>query len=581
MPSFDHDIFVIHAEADEPFVRGYLLPQLSLTRKRALLLGELELGQVIVEAIQRQVQTSRVTIVVLSPAYLRDRWALFGEQLAAYARVASDDGRLLVPLLRADCEVPSDIRMLVGLDFRESQKETWTTQVARLRELLDRPSLAQLTSPAPPSYAMQATESWDVFIVHASEDKETVAHPLARMLRDRGLRVWIDIDELRLGDSLRTKIEVGLSRSQWGVAILSPSFFQKPWPQAELDALVSRELVGERVLLPVWHNLGAADVANHSPLLATRLGVSTSDGLENVRNAIVSAMDRGRRAGSVTTTDANAFQDAWFRSFRGIGRQSMNDTTVFEHRQLGPFLVQRQIGHGGSGIVFSALHVHLGKTVALKVLYPLDDRRSTVTRVSERGLRALAALRHPNVLSPLDFGYLRADNRISLFIVTELIQGLDLEAWSHNISKHSDALNKRIKIAIQLSQGIKAAHACRFIGDLGFEEAGILHGDIKPDNVIIETDSEKALLLDFMIPDIQRLLHFHEETWWHKRLDGNFWFEPPITSVFGTPMYMAPEQEVDGTIFETSDIYSLGMTFSRLFWPTKKWSWRGWHDRAW
>ena len=87
----------------------------------------------------------------------------------------------------------------------------------------------------------KANYKWDVFISHASEDNETVAVPLAKMLGEKGLLVWIDKQQLRLGDSLRRKIDEGLLQSRLGIVILSKSFFFKEWPKKELDALVSRE----------------------------------------------------------------------------------------------------------------------------------------------------------------------------------------------------------------------------------------------------------------------------------------------------------------------------------------------------
>ena len=148
---FAHDVFVVHAEADEPFVRGFLFPALGLPAGRALLLGELALGHAITEEILRRIRTSRITIVVLSPAYLADRWAVFGADLAGYARTAVDEGRLVLPLLRADCAVPDDIAMLTGLDFRESQKPDWSAEAARLRDLLGQPppTVAELPCPYP------------------------------------------------------------------------------------------------------------------------------------------------------------------------------------------------------------------------------------------------------------------------------------------------------------------------------------------------------------------------------------------------------------------------------------------------
>ena len=67
--------------------------------------------------------------------------------------------------------------------------------------------------------------------------------------------MWIDESELFVGDSLRAKIDEGLAQSQFGIVILSPSFFSKHWPQAELDGLAAREANGEKRILPVWHNL--------------------------------------------------------------------------------------------------------------------------------------------------------------------------------------------------------------------------------------------------------------------------------------------------------------------------------------
>jgi len=69
----------------------------------------------------------------------------------------------------------------------------------------------------------------DVFICHASEDKDAIARPLAEALRERGHVVWFDEFELEIGDSLRQEIDRGLARSRFGVVILSPSFFEKKW----------------------------------------------------------------------------------------------------------------------------------------------------------------------------------------------------------------------------------------------------------------------------------------------------------------------------------------------------------------
>jgi hypothetical protein len=130
---------------------------------------------------------------------------------------------------------------------------------------------------------------YDLFISHASEDKEFV-RPLAAELQGAGLRVWLDELELRLGDSLRRTIDGGLARSKYGVVVLSPAFLQKEWPNKELDGLFARESGGEKVVLPIWHNVSASDIAKLSPLLADRLAVSTSTGLKHVADQVIRAV---------------------------------------------------------------------------------------------------------------------------------------------------------------------------------------------------------------------------------------------------------------------------------------------------
>ncbi len=123
---------------------------------------------------------------------------------------------------------------------------------------------------------------WDVFISHTWEDKEDIARPLAEALRQKGLRVWYDEFTLTLGDSLRRSIDRGLAQSRYGVVILSPHFFDKEWPQRELDGLAAREVSSGKTILPVWHNVTREDVSRFSPTLADKLAVSTAKGLDAV-----------------------------------------------------------------------------------------------------------------------------------------------------------------------------------------------------------------------------------------------------------------------------------------------------------
>ncbi len=118
---------------------------------------------------------------------------------------------------------------------------------------------------------------YDVFISHAAEDKEAIVRPLANNLVSHGLRVWYDEFELRIGDSIRRKIDAGLAGSRFGVVVISPSFFKKNWPQYELDGLVTREMTGEQVILPLWHQISKQEVIDYSLSLADKVARNTSD----------------------------------------------------------------------------------------------------------------------------------------------------------------------------------------------------------------------------------------------------------------------------------------------------------------
>lgn len=137
---------------------------------------------------------------------------------------------------------------------------------------------------------------WDVFLSHASEDKPAVVEPLYHLLKKMGLHVWYDAQTLTLGDSLRRKIDEGLANCRFGVVVLSKHFFAKEWPQKELDGLVAREDGKQKLILPVWHGVTQVEVAKFSPMLAGKVAVSMSQGLERVVEEILRAMQAGEQA---------------------------------------------------------------------------------------------------------------------------------------------------------------------------------------------------------------------------------------------------------------------------------------------
>lgn len=124
--------------------------------------------------------------------------------------------------------------------------------------------------------AQDEGKEYDVFISHASEDKDAVVRPLATALQNKGIRVWYDEFEMRIGDSLRRKIDQGLANSRFGIVVISSFFINKGWTNYELDGLMTKAISGQQVLLPIWHNISKQEVINFSPSLADKVARNTS-----------------------------------------------------------------------------------------------------------------------------------------------------------------------------------------------------------------------------------------------------------------------------------------------------------------
>lgn len=133
---------------------------------------------------------------------------------------------------------------------------------------------------------------YDFFLCHAYEDKQGFVKDLAEELSKKGAKVWYDDFTLKIGDSLRRKIDHGLANSKYGVVILSHNFFSKEWPQKELDGLTARESEGKKVVLPVWYNITKADILKRSPTLADKVAADSSkESIPQIAQKLMDAMD--------------------------------------------------------------------------------------------------------------------------------------------------------------------------------------------------------------------------------------------------------------------------------------------------
>ncbi len=121
----------------------------------------------------------------------------------------------------------------------------------------------------------QNSSIYDIFLSHASEDKDEVARPLKHILETRGLRVWFDENEVKMGDSLVARLNEGINTSKYGIVVLSKMFFAKQWTIHELDMLEYLWVTENRVIFPIWHNITESEIRSFRASLANRVALCT------------------------------------------------------------------------------------------------------------------------------------------------------------------------------------------------------------------------------------------------------------------------------------------------------------------
>ncbi|MGA2114771.1 MAG: protein kinase [Bryobacteraceae bacterium] len=202
--------------------------------------------------------------------------------------------------------------------------------------------------------------------------------------------------------------------------------------------------------------------------------------------------------------------------------------------RVGPYEIEVLLGAGGMGEVYRARDERLNRAVAIKVLHASALGDSESRRRFAQEARAVSALNHPNILTVHDIG--AADG--SPYIVTELVDG---ESLATIVERGPVPVRKFLEIAAQAASGLAAAHA-----------AGIVHRDVKPNNVMVRRDG-CVKILDFGIAKM---------TGAHDPAAGEGETVPGM--VVGTASYMSPEQARGEALDFRSDQFSLGLTFYRM-----------------
>jgi serine/threonine-protein kinase len=201
----------------------------------------------------------------------------------------------------------------------------------------------------------------------------------------------------------------------------------------------------------------------------------------------------------------------------------------------GRYRLTRLLGAGGMGAVYQGEHIHMRKTVAVKLLHREMTVLPEVVARFEREAVAAARIEHPNVATATDFG--RLDNG-TCYLVLEYVEGRSLSAALEADGPFPP--ERAVHVARQVAEALAAAHA-----------AGVVHRDLKPDNIMLverEGDPEFAKVLDFGIAKVRT----------EDAPEGQQALTQ-IGAVFGTPEYMSPEQAKGEAVDARSDLYALGM----------------------
>jgi len=202
------------------------------------------------------------------------------------------------------------------------------------------------------------------------------------------------------------------------------------------------------------------------------------------------------------------------------------------------YRIEAKLGAGGMGAVYRATHVKLGSPVAVKILLEQYASDATLRKRFEREAKALGAVRHPNVVSVIDYGI--ADE--VPYLVMELLEG---ETLSHRLSRAPFPHAQVQELVTQLLRALSFVHA-----------QGLVHRDLKPANVFFERlpeGDERLKVLDFGLAKVVE----------PERMGS----DPHLTAAgeaVGTPAYMAPEQITGGQADAATDVYAVGVILFQL-----------------
>ncbi|MBK8656913.1 MAG: serine/threonine protein kinase [Haliscomenobacter sp.] len=229
--------------------------------------------------------------------------------------------------------------------------------------------------------------------------------------------------------------------------------------------------------------------------------------------------------------------------------------------KIDKYQITEYIHSGGFGSVYKAKHTHLGHTYAVKISHEIEEGFDFLDEIISLGVTGLQLLNHPYIVKTYDVGEVVINSSKCFYIVMEFIDGGTLNNITKTGLQKADVWN-RIDIFKKVCLAMHYSHNLKYTNKLGFQVTGLMHGDIKPANILLTKNNEPKIM-DFMFVDMSKLVEIKiklPKT--IETLDCN-------TAAFGTVGYMPFEQRINGFVTERTDIYALGILLFEILCPNK------------
>jgi len=427
---------------------------------------------------------------------------------------------------------------------------------------------------------MQVRLQDKIFISYRRTDGDMVGRISDRLTSHFGIdSVFLDVDNIPVGSDFREAIDEAIDRSACVIIAIGKGWLQAAnystdsqegleseadFVRIEVKSALERDVPIIPVLLAGAEMPGPEllpeDIRKLAFLNATsvRSGRDFRQDIEFLINSVKGILHPSAHSPSILPdlhNETTLHQITTGTSVQFSSRSLIEVPHSLKNALVGRYRLTEYVASGGGGAVYRAIDRNTQRQVCLKIAFPVEMSRDNLKSVVARGIEGLVQMAHPGIASIFDFdSFSLQDGKHSFFLAMEFLEGENVEKWLAKLPENQ-RLEKGLLCMKEIALILRDAHQFLYISEYGIEVVGVLHGDIKPNNIIMIGDKPK--LLDFMLVDVQQL----QSPDLRERREN----DDACTMAFGTPRFMAPEQVNNGVLSRKTDIYSFGEMLKLLF----------------